>query len=365
MSRKRRMKLLQWWLLYLAVFIQLAAPLEADAEHSNYANEEYATGWSVQVDNDLFFPTARDQQYTGGMSFTLSGKRATDYWYSLDPILSTLNSWTGLSTLYTEGPHYLLHSVSFGVEAFTPANIRTQLPVYNDRPYANLMFLSNTQLAVNVEEQISYHSNFSLGVIGSELGENIQKELHRVLGNDVPQGWEHQISDGGELTAMYTVARKKLHLHYKSDAGLSYSIGSMLGASIGTTTEIGFGVGGRLGRITRPWWEFSPVFGDYINLGSPSVLRPHTDEHELFFWWGVIGRYRIYNAMLQGQFMESDVVYGADDLIPLITESALGITWEPVQQWTLSLSLRSRTSEFRNNTGLDTDWGSLTLSYSY
>jgi len=228
-----------------------------------------------------------------------------------------------------------------------------------------MIVLSNTQLNANLDTQIIYHSNFTLGIIGSELGENVQKELHRLLGNEVPQGWENQISDGGELTAMYTVTRQKLHIVEKSVDGLTAELRSVLGASIGTTTEVGFGVGGRIGQITTPWWEFAPVLGDYLNLGTPFASRPRTGEKEFFVWGGIIARYRVYNALLQGQFKDSEVTYTADELIPLITETALGVTWEPVKQWTLSLSLRMRSSEFKNNSGMNTDWGSLTLSYCY
>lgn len=359
MMMKRR------WLTCSLALIQCFIMLDAWAGHFDFDREDDDTGWSISIDNDLFFPTSRDQQYTGGMALTLAGKRAAEYWYSLDPILEMLNRWSGFSSLYNDSPHYRLHSIAFGIEAFTPANIRTPMPVYNDRPYANVLMLSNTQLNANFETEVIYHSNFTLGIIGSEIGEDVQKELHRLLGNEVPQGWHNQISDGGELTAMYTLTRQKLHFVSKTTSGMTGELRSVFGGSVGTTTEVGFGFGGRFGRITTPWWEFAPVFGDYLNLGTPFASRPRTGANELFVWGGLISRYRIYSALLQGQFRESEVVYGANDLIPLVTETAVGITWEPVKQWTLSLSLRSRSSEFRNNTGMNTDWGSLTLSYCY
>jgi hypothetical protein len=365
MSRKRRVKLVQWWSPVLAAGL-LCAPLTLMAAgHFDFDREDDDTGWSISIDNDLFFPTSRDQQYTGGIALTLAGKRATEYWYSLNPVLETLNNWTGFSSLYNDSPHYRLHSIAFGIEAFTPADTHTSLPIYNDRPYANMFMLSNTQLNANLETRVIYHSNFTLGIIGSEIGEDVQKELHRLLGNEVPQGWDNQISNGGELTAMYTTTRQKLHIVAKAGNGLTGELRSVLGGSIGTTTEVGFGFGGRFGRITTPWWEFAPVFGDYLNLGTPFSSRPSSRDNELFVWAGYIARYRFYSALLQGQFRDSEVAYGADDLIPLVIETAVGITWEPVKQWTLSLSLRSRSSEFRNTTGMNTDWGSLSLSYCY
>jgi hypothetical protein len=365
MSRKRRVKLVRWRSMSVAAWL-LCMPLHAQAGgHFDFDHEDDDTGWSVSIDNDLFFPVSRDQQYTGGMALTLAGKRAAEYWYSLDPFLETLNNWSGFSSLYDDSPHYRLHSISFGIEAFTPENIRTSTPIYNDRPYANLIMLSNTQLNANLQTQVIYHSNFTLGIIGSKIGEDVQKTLHRILGNEVPQGWGNQISNGGELTAMYTLTRQKLHIVSKTNDGLTGELRSVLGGSVGTTTEVGFGVGGRFGRITTPWWEFAPVFGDYLNLGTPFASRPHSRAKELFFWGGLIARYRFYNALLQGQFRESEVAYGADELIPLVTETAVGVTWEPVKLWTLSLSLRVRSSEFKNTTGMNTNWGSLTLSYCH
>ena len=44
------------------------------------------TGWSIQLDNDAFHGSSRDQDYTGGLAITFSGRRVLDYRISVNKI---------------------------------------------------------------------------------------------------------------------------------------------------------------------------------------------------------------------------------------------------------------------------------------
>ena len=52
--------------------------------------EPYNTGWSLYIDNDALTLVNRDQQYTGGFALTLSGRRAVEYRWSLDPVWGSI-----------------------------------------------------------------------------------------------------------------------------------------------------------------------------------------------------------------------------------------------------------------------------------
>ena len=53
-------------------------------------------------------------------------------------------------------------------------------------------------------------SSFTFGMIGLHAAETLHRHVHRPIGNEMPQGWEHQISAGGEPTARYVEAQQWL-----------------------------------------------------------------------------------------------------------------------------------------------------------
>ena len=56
-------------------------PLDANGR------EKQNAGWTVAFDNDLLSFADRDFDYTGGLAVTFAGKRASDWWFSLDRIV--------------------------------------------------------------------------------------------------------------------------------------------------------------------------------------------------------------------------------------------------------------------------------------
>ncbi|HCR79915.1 MAG TPA: hypothetical protein DIW42_10020, partial [Alcanivorax sp.] len=98
--------------------------------------------WSFAFDNDALVPSHRDQDYTYGLSVSYTGRDARDAWYSLNPVLGALDGLFGVdgrAAQRVEG-----HSVEFGLFGFTPEDKAASTPVYNDRPYASLIYLSQS-----------------------------------------------------------------------------------------------------------------------------------------------------------------------------------------------------------------------------
>ena len=46
--------------------------------------EVYASDWQLRTDNDAMVSTVRDRNYTGGITFAQSGRRAAERFFSLD-----------------------------------------------------------------------------------------------------------------------------------------------------------------------------------------------------------------------------------------------------------------------------------------
>jgi len=224
-----------------------ASVLPATPDDPVRPEESHDTGWSLYVDNDAFTLVNRDQKYTGGAALTLSGHRAVEYPWSLDPALASLNRLTGWSGLYGRQPARVSHSWEIGATAFTPEDIEVREPIPDDVPYASLIFVSNTRQVVVPRDRVSYQSSFAVGVLGADIVPALQRVMHRWMGDTVPRGWDNQISDGGEPTALYRVARQQTHFVSDVPGSLDYELKSTVGGSAGYTTQVMTGLNWRWG----------------------------------------------------------------------------------------------------------------------
>ena len=325
--------------------------------------EKHNTGWAFYLDNDMLTTGNVDQDYTGGFALTLSGRRATRYFFSLDKYLNKVEKFTRFEKLYTSKDHFQLHSIEFGLTLFTPRNIATSELLENDHPYASLLFMANTQQTVIPEQGVSYQSTLTVGLLGLGVGEYLQKGIHSAFNGIEPNGWSHQISDGGEPTAKYTVSVQKTHLKKYNRRGIGYEFKSSIEANVGFSTDSNLGILFRLGRINTHWWSFNPHQAEYINLGSPVVAEPEGGKpNEFYVWTGANIRYRIYNAILQGQFRDSDVTFSRSELRPWIGEGWVGFTKQVSSEYRFSFVIRRRTVEVKGPNAHMPVWGALILS---
>lgn len=289
--------------------------------------EPYNTGWMAYFDNDLFLGT--DEGYTGGFAVTLSGRRATEYAFSLDPALQAINRWLGVGHLHAAPDTQRRHSIEFGVTSFTPKEIGDPAPLFGDRPYACLVFMGNLEQVVLARPETAYQTTFMLGLLGTSFCQAIQESLHDLVGGAEPRGWDHQISDGGEPTLQWSLSREQL-LTSGAGNGRHQEVIGMLETAVGYTTHVGAGLSWRYGRIRSPWWSFIPHHAEYIDLGIPAARTdtPANGPGEFYVWARAMLRYRLYNAILQGQFRDSDVEFSRSDLNPLIARAWIGVTME-------------------------------------
>ncbi|MFV2032792.1 MAG: lipid A-modifier LpxR family protein [Gammaproteobacteria bacterium] len=71
---------------------------------------------------------------------------------------------------------------------FTPENITTTSPIFDQHPYASLLFVSNTQVVVIPEDFVSYQSTLTVGFMGLSLSGELQKSLLQCLFRGAVQG---------------------------------------------------------------------------------------------------------------------------------------------------------------------------------
>ena len=251
---------------------------------------------SFAFDNDILVPGSRDQDYTYGLNLTFSGADVEDHWASLHQPLDWLDQQIGLDRHVTDSVPSA--RIEYGIFGFTPEDITQTAPQPGDRPYAGLVYVSSTRERYQPASEVSWQSSLTLGVLGLDIVGNLQDEVHAITGSEEPRGWDNQISEGGELTARYSLARQTLL--YSSGSGLE--IKSTLLGSVGFITEASWSLSLRAGSIQTPWVSFNPELTSYGENAIPSDIGRVT-EH--YFWTGISLKARAYNVFparpVQGQ----------------------------------------------------------------
>ncbi|MCU7932948.1 MAG: lipid A deacylase LpxR family protein [Candidatus Thiodiazotropha sp. (ex Codakia rugifera)] len=353
-------------LSYLASTTAVAQEQTAVSGREGFETEElFDTGWQFYFDNDISFNDEKDRNYTGGLALTLSGKRAATYWFSIDGWLNGLDRLSGFESLQKGNAGIDRHALEFGLTIFTPDDIAEQEAISDDHPYANMLFMANSQTTVYPDRGLIFQSTLLLGLLGTAVGEQVQKAIHNLTDSDEPQGWKNQISEGGELTAKYTLSTQKILLSHQGN--ISYDIRGGVEAGIGYSTDLNSSISFRLGKLNTPWWSFTPHQSEYISLGQTfgDNAQQGANPAELFVWGGLNLKYRLYNVILQGQFRDSAVTYDHDDLEPLILDGWLGITKTFRNGFGVSFVMRKQNNEIKGSGRNDPFWSGLIISRTY
>ncbi|MFL6548835.1 MAG: lipid A deacylase LpxR family protein [Povalibacter sp.] len=337
-----------------SVLLLISVPHAALAQSS--ADEK---GLRIQVDNDLFAAGgSHDRDYTGGMAVTTSGAQARDGLLSLDPVLDRIDA-----LLIPDGSIASEHYArQIGFMAFTPADITQSQPIYDDRPYASLLFVANGRVSVDPDGRHAWSSSLTLGVLGLPLAGRLHSDVHELVGSDPVRGYGNQISDGGELTARYTLARHHLWVANASD---TVDVKTTVQGSVGFLTEASAAVSLRAGRFNTPWWSFAPELTDYI--GAPIPVADRSGDHlEMYFFTGARIKVRAYNAFLQGQFRDSAVEYSYSQIEPIVAQVWIGFVTQIFDQTQVSYTLNYQTAELRDGEAArDSLWGGVQLQHSF
>jgi len=333
--------------------LHLAALVDDEKRTTLFTDaKKISSSWAFAMDNDFLAPGHRDRDYTFGLNLTYSGSNAEDAAISLKAPLGVIDKWLGLDKLVSSPRNN--YSVELGLFGFTPQELESDIINETDRPYASLVYFSSSHERIDVEKNVAWNSTLTIGALGLGWVGDLQNEVHKQISASDARGWDNQISDGGELTARYVLARQD-YIESFSD---SVELKSTLQASVGYLTETSWGMSFRTGKIISPWASFNP---DLISYGEKSTYSNNTSTtNEHYFWAGFTLKARFYNAFLQGQFRDSDFSYSYSGLRPVIAEGWAGYTYSFKQGYRISYVLRAQSSEIKNGDGdRSVVWGGL------
>jgi hypothetical protein len=325
-----------------------------------------ARSWTLHVDNDLFAFTDHDRDYTGGIALTLSGRAATEHPLSLSAALDWINRQTRLNALVAEAS-VEERALELGLEVFTPHDLGAAQPLYEDRPYANLVYASSSALEHDAGRGVALQSSLTVGVLGLPFAESLHRLAHRAFGSDEPRGYAHQISDGGEPTFRYAVARTKL-LAEGAYAGRPYWIRYGIDASVGYLTEASASIAFRWGRTPLPWWSSVPASSDYAGQPPVGAAVPERGVSgvDVMLDAGIRVGARLYNSFLQGQWRDSEVTFSSSELNRALLEIWLGVTTVFEHGPSVSYTIRRQTEEIQSGPGARSfTWAGIAVSQQF
>jgi hypothetical protein len=314
-------------------------------------------GIGLYMDQDLAIPLLNeDRDYTMGIAAEFFWQDKKTGLYPLDGTVKRIGQWLGLH----EKDDQIVRSFMLGSITYTPDDLSNPNPIYDDRPYASLLYLNNKRVRANKNNAIGVE--FQLGLLGTSLAGDIQTQLHRLWRDATdsntpvdPQGWNHQISQDGELTLRLRLSNSQLLFEDNGHWDLASS-GSL---TLGYQTNLSLGLAGRIGQLASPSWT---IPFDPVNRGN---FLPSLAGNEWYFWATYRLRLVGYDALLQGQFNDSDVTFSWDEIKHVLHEGGLGFTftYQPLQ---LSLAINAKSPELK--TGSDHRnhyWGGMYIMYRY
>lgn len=335
---------------FLLTFI-IATPVAAQLSFPNN------WGAGLYLDQDLAVPILNeDRDYTMGIAAEFFWQDKDAGLYPLDGAVKRIGQWLGLH----EKDDKIVRSFMLGSVTYTPDDLSDPNPIYDDRPYASLIYLNNKRVRVNRKNATGVE--LQAGILGLNFSGNIQTAFHTFYREQFdnpsvvnPEGWEHQISDGGEFTLRLRMSNSRLLFEHPNIWDISHS----WSATLGYQTNLSFGLSGRFGGIASSPWT---IPFDPINRGN---FLPALAGNEWYGWTAYRLRLVAYDALLQGQFKDSDVTFDWDDIRHIIHEGGIGMTftYQPMQ---FTLAVNGKTPEL--NTGISNRnhyWGGFYFVYRY
>jgi len=299
------------------------------------AENAHDRGIGLYLDQDLFaFGLNEDRDYTTGVAMEFFWQK--EGIYPLDKAVLWFGNKFGILDENTKTERSFL----IGNIAFTPDNLSASAPIQNDRPYASLIYLANKHVYADHDAAIGIV--MQAGILGTSISREVQQVLHRQWRNATddtepvdPKGWGHQISNGGELTFGLGVAYSKLLA--ESD-NRTWDIAATSNINVGYETHAGLGLSARVGNIASPFWTlpYNPIRrGNFL---------PSLAGEEWYLWAAYRARVIGYNALLQGQFRDSDVEFDGDELRRLVHDAGVGLTltYKPAQ---VTFSVNAKSAE--------------------
>ncbi|PQJ81512.1 lipid A deacylase LpxR family protein [Polaribacter glomeratus] len=258
------------------------------------SQEKFSKEITLTTDNDLYVSSKKDRYYTNGMFL--------NYRY--------------LSKTKKENQEKRIFEIEIGHEMYTPYKAIVENINDHDRPFASYLYGSFGVNRIYKNDKI-LKTSIQIGVIGPDaFGKELQDFIHDIYGFKRAIGWEYQIKNafGLNFNTEYSQFLVK-------DESSNYDVSWINEAKLGTVyTNISSGFYARLGLKTLAKITNSIAFNTNLNDENTAFKR----ETESFLYIKSMVRYALYDATLQGSFLNTTSPV-TKELIPLVFQLEAGL----------------------------------------
>ncbi len=306
------------------------------------AAQERAEGFlAVVLENDNYAPARQDRHYTNGAYLSYgfpAGHRS--------PWLD----WLGDLMPLAERAGGREYDIALGQHIYTPEAFASPRPIADDRPFAAWLYgqFAATAHAPGREERLA----IALGVVGPlAAGEQAQRLIHAIGGDNRPQGWSHQLKNEPAFSLHYRHSRF-IPLAPRGTSGWALDAVSRFGLTLGNVvTDAGAGAAMRLGSALFQRdlpLRLQPGLG-----GSSARFDARAGRFDWFLFADVQGRAVARNLLLDGNSFTASLSVRRK---PVLWEAGAGLGLifgqlpSPVMA---SFSLVWRSREFEGQRGGD------------
>ena len=273
----------------------IGAPFEGNAQSPAKIGQagKAPTGvLSLVAEND-FFASAGDEDFTNGVLISYVGKPRA---------LSGLSAFLSDTLVNPNGAATVRRGFALGHSLFTPDDVDTTDPVFNERPYAGRLF-GEFSLAVEQTDRLDRFA-VEAGIIGpAALGDELQNAYHDLIGARDINGWDNQIGNDFGVNIAYEQIRRAVHIG--NDDGLALDVIPSAGVELGTIrTNARAGVQFRVGSRLKNDFGLQRI---QPGVGGPGYYLPSTGlDWNVFV--GLQGRAVAYDVTLDGRLFRDDIV---------------------------------------------------------
>lgn len=265
-------------LLTAAALATTAAPAVGQSIPPSATEDERRSIYTIQIENDVFnrlWPSDRD--YTSGVRIGWLSPAITE----MSPgfvALTTVPTFLGEAT-----PDSVIRrfALSLGQAMYTPENVYTSQPIYNDRPYAAWLYASfalqytykRHDSKTGVDEPIRLDTlQLDVGVIGPAAGgEFTQNNFHTLIGVSKSYGWANQLHNEPTIGLTFERRWRTGRAVLIEDPKLEVDFIPRIGASLGNVaTYAGIGGTARIGKNLRD--DFGPTRARPALPGSEAFI---------------------------------------------------------------------------------------------
>ncbi len=359
------------------------------SDQSLRAQQKDFSGVEVSVDQDRFVDFLRQQPYerdnhTIGLRIGFYGKAANHTYLGLPWVRENIDAFLIDNLLHNRGfqPEVISHNFAITINGFSPSYISDQTLLFDaaqlsgydflqDRPFSSFTGIRSSRRlegsklfahsAHRLDMAISTSFTFGFASFGMIQG------IENLFGGNRPEAnlWKRdetkvyptgQTMPKGLPVLMYSFSYEAVVLRpiRKIVIQLRPEV------NLGTYTNVGVGMD--IGKVMNVEKNVDNL--GYTDANNPSLLKVNNENIGIAISAGFTARAVLYNAHLNGIYSANpDHYISLQDTRKLVLETYVGAKIQLLKKIEFSMSINSRTSEFKLAEKKTPYWGTLGMKY--